>query len=812
MSGSVYKRVSEKIWRNYDPYYGLAYKTVKPDLQGWGSQHRYLANTVVTRRPSIIVEVGVWKGASCMELARAIQRSGLDAVVIAIDTWLGSSQHWTTDELHRELGFEFGYPTMNRTFLANMILGGVKDIVLPLPLDSANAVQVLQQHGISPELVDIDASHDFGSVLNDLNRWWTLLAPGGTIIMDDYSEAAHVWPGVRRAVHKFLHQVRVTDFEAADGKCRFVKSDPTSTIPNKTTVELAAGTIDLSNEVPTSTGDTSMSGPTTIFLRLNEDIFVPDFLRSILNQDLDKSTTHLYISSYELPPTGMSALREFIACAKPKYRNIIIDEDPNAKSRERSVAYAINRETTYISIDANFILHPKALSRLTSLNLEVVAPMLTSEGAYSNFHAYVDDNGYYKSGENYWKILNRDLQGVFEVPVVSGCYVVRKDKVPLLRYADGSRRAEYVILSAGLRQARVRQYIDNTFDYGTILGYGRKSELEIRRADSLNNKNFFQRMSDIHKKGIICNADWLESYVINEHWYLIKLLNERCGYDIINCRRLDLFTRHGIDDLSSYDVLIVAYNVYSQIPLEMISSLKIYKMDDLENDPNYTRVATYHMNNSNIVISPYAYILRSYYQHDDVVWVPYSCAIESCEGHENISFNNSPKPKILVSGNMASTYQFRRFVASLNVEQIEVLPHPGYHNFDREKGAVRTRWFQKLNEYLCCFTDALTYRYILLKNFEIAGVGSLLLTDKCIETEMNQLGFVDYETCIFCDQESFLDKAAWILDNKNREQVDRIRRAGIKLVWSRHLTSHRADQINGLVEERLKARAIGAIS
>lgn len=250
-------------------------------------------------------------------------------------------------------------------------------------------------------------------------------------------------------------------------------------------------------------------------------------------------------------------------------------------------------------------------------------------------------------------------------------------------------------------------------------------------------------MSDIHKKGIICNADRLESYVINEHWYLIKVLHEMYGYGIINCRRLDLFTRHGIDDVSSYDVLIVAYNIYNQIPLEMISSLKIYKVDDLENDPNYTGIATYQMSNCNIVISPYAYILRSYYQRDDAVWVPCSCAMKSCEGHENISFNNIPKPKSLVSGNMASSYQVRRFVASLNVKQIEVVFHPGYHNCDREKGAVRTRRFQKLNEYLCCFADALIYRYILLKKCEIAGVGSLLLTDKWIETEMNQLGFVD---------------------------------------------------------------------
>ena len=553
-----------------------------------------------------------------------------------------------------------------------------------------------------------------------------------------------------------------------------------------------------------------MTQEATFHLQLADSSYIECFLKSLVNQDFDKTKTHLYVTSDAESLSDSRILREFIEAAKSQYRNVVIDESLGAQARQRSVAYAIDNRTSYVSIDQNMILHPQAVTRLSSLNLEVVAPMLNSGGVYSNFHAYVTDNGYYKEGENYWTILNRELRGIFQVPVVNGCYVVRKDIVPQLCYDDGSRRAEYVMLSSRLRQALIPQYIDNTFDYGIILDNSNKSPSEIQHADSLNNKNYLLRLCEKGKKGIVCDADWLEGYVINEHYYLLKLLNEMYGWDIINCRRLSPFTRHGVDDLSSYDVLLAAYHTQSQIPLEMINALKIYKMDDLENDPYYTRSAMYHIANSNIVISPYEYLFRNYYQHDDVVWIPYSCAIESCEDFESISFNDKPKQKILVSGNMGGTYPLRRFVAALNRESIEVLAHPGYHGFDREKSAVRIRWFQRLNEYLCCFTDALTYRYIVLKNFEIPSVGALLLTDKAVEKEMNQLGFIDYETCIFCDQDSFLEKASWILDEKNRDQVDRMRRGGMKLVWDRHLTRHRADQINSLVEERLRVRATGA--
>jgi hypothetical protein len=119
---------------------------------------------------------------------------------------------------------------------------------------------------------------------------------------------------------------------------------------------------------------------------------------------------------------------------------------------------------------------------------------------------------------------------------------------------------------------------------------------------------------------------------------------------------------------------------------------------------------------------------------------------------------------------------------------------------------IRTNYYRKLNEYICCFSDALSFRYIVCKNFEIPSVGALLLTDRAIEREMNQLRFIDYETCIFCDRETFLDTVSWILDQRNREAVDNIRKADMNLVKQKHLTKHRAEQINNLVTEALGMR------
>ncbi len=71
-------------------------------------------------RPTIVVEVGVWKGASVVTMAKEVERQKLDAVVIAIDTWLGSSEHYLWEKFILDLDFEFGYPRLYHKFAANI--------------------------------------------------------------------------------------------------------------------------------------------------------------------------------------------------------------------------------------------------------------------------------------------------------------------------------------------------------------------------------------------------------------------------------------------------------------------------------------------------------------------------------------------------------------------------------------------------------------------------------------------------------------------------------------------------------------------
>jgi predicted O-methyltransferase YrrM len=207
------------LWYGRDPLAGFPRAEYAVDHQGWNSHHSYLARAIDEVRPRVVVEVGVWKGGSVLTLANRIKELDLDAVVIAIDTWLGSSEHWTDPALHLSLNHKNGFPQLYHCFAANVMDRELQDVVVPLPLDSVNAFHVLRKLGVHPDVLHIDAGHDFQSVTQDLNVWWPFLKPGGALVGDDYFADGSIWPEVQQAFDAFFGNNRTMVFESGDNKC-----------------------------------------------------------------------------------------------------------------------------------------------------------------------------------------------------------------------------------------------------------------------------------------------------------------------------------------------------------------------------------------------------------------------------------------------------------------------------------------------------------------------------------------------------------------------------------------------------------------
>jgi len=204
-----------KLHRQNDPWSGIILPGGPTRIQGWNSGHPWLQEAIAEIRPRIVVEIGVWKGGSVAQMALKMAELGLDSVVIAVDTWLGSSEHWTSEEWSKDL------PWLYHTFLENIGNAGLKGFVVPLRLDSLNAARLLRLLEIRPNLIHLDAGHDYRSLISDLSVWWPLLEPGGLYLGDDYHTVGGNWPEVKQATDDFFYGWEI---ESTNGKCRVRKS------------------------------------------------------------------------------------------------------------------------------------------------------------------------------------------------------------------------------------------------------------------------------------------------------------------------------------------------------------------------------------------------------------------------------------------------------------------------------------------------------------------------------------------------------------------------------------------------------------
>lgn len=175
------------------------------DLQGWNSRHSALGLLVKEVKPKVIVDVGVWKGASVAHFCKCLEENEVDGFVIAVDTFLGSPEHWNRsrpDGIHASLHMEHGWPGLYWQSLSNMAHLGLQNRVLPMPQTSENAAVIMRKLKLGIDLVHIDAAHEYEPVLADARRYWPLINPGGALVGDDYS-----WASVAQAAQDFGKEI-----------------------------------------------------------------------------------------------------------------------------------------------------------------------------------------------------------------------------------------------------------------------------------------------------------------------------------------------------------------------------------------------------------------------------------------------------------------------------------------------------------------------------------------------------------------------------------------------------------------------------
>lgn len=208
---NFYQTIYKKIYGDFNIWTDVNCDANKIDLQGWGGDHQIFKQINDKFDKHIFVDVGIWKGQSSINLAKNIKQNNLNAVVISIDTFLGSVEHFDYIEGSGQSNYANGLykrlpggrPNLYEIFLNNIMSLNLQNIIIPVAQTSTTAALMLKLNQIYPTFIHIDASHEYRDVKRDINDYYEILSTGGTLICDDYNLE---WSGVVKAVNEFCFE------------------------------------------------------------------------------------------------------------------------------------------------------------------------------------------------------------------------------------------------------------------------------------------------------------------------------------------------------------------------------------------------------------------------------------------------------------------------------------------------------------------------------------------------------------------------------------------------------------------------------
>lgn len=153
------------------------------------------------KQNKIVIELGAWHGRSTRALADNLQPDGK---LYAIDHWLGSAVERDTNHASAALN-EGDHAFMEFSDnLQDHILSGK---CVPLRMASKNAAAWFKKHGITVDMIFIDAGHTYEEVKEDIELWLPLVKDGGILCGHDYYHDGNTWAGVMQTVdEKFGHR------------------------------------------------------------------------------------------------------------------------------------------------------------------------------------------------------------------------------------------------------------------------------------------------------------------------------------------------------------------------------------------------------------------------------------------------------------------------------------------------------------------------------------------------------------------------------------------------------------------------------
>uniref|UniRef100_A0A6B2EGL7 procollagen-lysine 5-dioxygenase n=1 Tax=Phlebotomus kandelakii TaxID=1109342 RepID=A0A6B2EGL7_9DIPT len=200
--------------------------------------------------------------------------------------------------------------------------------------------------------------------------------------------------------------------------------------------------------------------------------FFEEFLQHLQDLDYPKSKINLFVHSNVKYHT--EAITEFLAKHSDfkSIKQVLVEDSVNeGTARDLAVQQAILKESDYFFVvDSEAHLDdPKILRKLIIQNRDVIAPMLTRPNdAWSNFWGALSEQGYYARSHDYLDIVNNRKRGIWNVPYITSCYLIKKKVLKKISYVHESYDPD-MAMCHHLRSNNIFMHVDNLQDFGHLI-------------------------------------------------------------------------------------------------------------------------------------------------------------------------------------------------------------------------------------------------------------------------------------------------------------------------------------------------------
>ena len=172
-------------------------KEVVSSLPGWcpESKATWMAHHILRNDYKVAAEIGVYAGRSIFPMALAIA-ANQGRAVFAVDAWENSVATSTLESRPDYTWWDtVDMISIKNRFLREIISQNMVSLIKIVELPSPEACRAVSNRiGRGIDFLHIDGAHSEAQAVTDATEWSELVAPGGTIVLDDID-----WPGVRKA-------------------------------------------------------------------------------------------------------------------------------------------------------------------------------------------------------------------------------------------------------------------------------------------------------------------------------------------------------------------------------------------------------------------------------------------------------------------------------------------------------------------------------------------------------------------------------------------------------------------------------------